>query len=569
MRLSMLCGKTISKAACKNGCLIPAGSSNLMPAIIPAILLIAVLTFYLGRFAPAWRAAAVVFSACLLDQGAKALVMRQEAASHHFFEYSLGALLQIHYEENHALGFGGSPSSLLLTTAICVSSLLILYPQLARRGYRMSTLTELGCALMVGGLLGILLDRIRLGFVVDFMEFGKNGNFTYNLADLCVFAALVLLVVAAIRFLIKRQRGALSSKQTISPLPANWKRLLWVPALVITMAVSLGFVWRFGGDKLFFLPPLHKAAYHGEIAAVRRLLAKGADPNGLDSEYGQTPLHWAVGAGNTAVARILLTNGADPNVVSSEYPMTPLDIALVRGHVRATQLLLTHGASISESSLYFAVRSRDPSVVQLLLDRGADLNRAYGSKTPLMQAASWGRSPEIMRLLLAAGAEVNARGGYGKTALHYAVASNRTDSVRLLLEAGAEVNARDNEGKTPLDAMTGLATSLGGESLNEKAALLVTYGADVNSLPKDGRTPLIRAVLRRDTKLVKTLLDAGAKVNQAASGGRTALHYASAKGLTDVVRLLLAAGAAVNAKDDSGATPLDLAKDKEIAELLR
>lgn len=158
----------------------------------------AVLVLYLHRFAPPWRWIAVALGVCTLDQAAKVLVpahIGQERMS------LFGGWLRITYARNWEQGFGGSFSYLLLVTAICVVALFFLYGRLARVKYRMSLLAELGCALMIGGYVGILLDRIRLGFVVDFLEFGRASAFVYNLADLAVFLALALLIARGLQFL--------------------------------------------------------------------------------------------------------------------------------------------------------------------------------------------------------------------------------------------------------------------------------------------------------------------------------------------------------------------------------
>jgi lipoprotein signal peptidase len=54
---------------------------------------------------------------------------------------------------------------------------------------------------MVGGYLGILTDRVALGFVKDFIELGRAGHFVYNIADLAVFAAIAVLIVRAAQYL--------------------------------------------------------------------------------------------------------------------------------------------------------------------------------------------------------------------------------------------------------------------------------------------------------------------------------------------------------------------------------
>jgi signal peptidase II len=55
--------------------------------------------------------------------------------------------------------------------------------------------------LLLGGALGNLLDRVRLGYVVDFVDAGL-GNvrwYTFNVADASISFAIILLVLLAIR----------------------------------------------------------------------------------------------------------------------------------------------------------------------------------------------------------------------------------------------------------------------------------------------------------------------------------------------------------------------------------
>lgn len=187
-------------------------SSTIAQAVLSAVLVVGVLVLYLRRFAPPWRWVAIALAVCVLDQAAKALVsprMEQERIS------LLRGWLRITYAENWEQGFGGAFSYLLLTTAVCVVALYFLYGRLARANYRMSRLAELGCALMIGGYLGILLDRIRLGFVVDFLEFGKASAFVYNIGDLAVFLALALLVVRGLQFLAEVRAKRLSIQDKV------------------------------------------------------------------------------------------------------------------------------------------------------------------------------------------------------------------------------------------------------------------------------------------------------------------------------------------------------------------
>jgi signal peptidase II len=173
-------------------------SSTVWQAIVSAVLMVGVLVLYLRRFAPPSRWVIVAVAVCALDQAVKALI----APSLQGRRVPLfGGWLTLTYAENWEQGFGGSLSYLLLITAVCVAALYLLYERLARTKYRMSVLAELGCALMIGGYLGILLDRMRLGFVVDLLEFGRASPFVYNLADLAVFLALALFLTRGMQFL--------------------------------------------------------------------------------------------------------------------------------------------------------------------------------------------------------------------------------------------------------------------------------------------------------------------------------------------------------------------------------
>jgi len=81
--------------------------------------------------------------------------------------------------------------------SVGVMALIVGYHARAGR----SLLLSVALGLLLGGAIGNFIDRIRLGYVVDFVDAGIGGVrwYTFNLADAAVSGALLLLVLLAIR----------------------------------------------------------------------------------------------------------------------------------------------------------------------------------------------------------------------------------------------------------------------------------------------------------------------------------------------------------------------------------
>ncbi len=81
--------------------------------------------------------------------------------------------------------------------SIVVMGLILAYH--ARSGRSPYLTVTLG--LLLGGAIGNLIDRVRLGYVVDFVDAGIGSLrwYTFNVADASISLAIVLLVAAAIR----------------------------------------------------------------------------------------------------------------------------------------------------------------------------------------------------------------------------------------------------------------------------------------------------------------------------------------------------------------------------------
>jgi ankyrin repeat protein len=88
---------------------------------------------------------------------------------------------------------------------------------------------------------------------------------------------------------------------------------------------------------------LHHMAAEGLLGKAELLVDHGADIDAIDEEYRSTPLGVAARRGQVALVRFLLDRGADPNLSGAPWA-TPLAWARARGHGEIGQLLDRAGA---------------------------------------------------------------------------------------------------------------------------------------------------------------------------------------------------------------------------------
>ena len=417
--------------------------------------------------------------------------------------------------------------------------------------------------------------------------------------------------------------------------------------------VAAGVAGKVDARKADGSTPLQWAVYEGDVAEVRRLLDAGADAR-IANDYGATPMSLAAEVANTEIVKLLLDAGADADSPNADG-MTALMLVARTGNVEAAQLLLDHGATLEaregfggQTALMWASARRHPSMIDFLITRGAAVDarsavRDYqrhiqaegrpksldtGGLTPLLYAARE-NCMECVDVLLQRGADINLPDPDGVSPLHVAIMNANWDLAKQLIDAGADVNQWDIYGEAPLFTAVGNRSRTDGgrasiDPLNESTGLdivkmLLERGANPNmqvsfrpagvrgATNTRGSTPLIRAANGNDSEVVKLLLehgadatvymadrqtpihavlagranekdalemirllhDAGTDVNVVALvvhmeevRGGSALHYAVRKRYKDVIRLLASYGIDMNLKDQDGLTALDYTQSR-------
>ena len=200
------------------------------------------------------------------------------------------------------------------------------------------------------------------------------------------------------------------------------------------LVAALGFSAAIAGSYEDFF----QAMSRDDAAAVRTLIRRGVDANSRDPQ-GQTALYLALQAGNFQAAGALLAEPTlDVDAVNSADE-TALMIAALKGRTDWSRRLLERGAQVNKpgwSPLHYAASGPEPAVVQLLIERGAEVDAASPNRsTPLMMAARYGSEASV-DLLLARGADPKARNDRGLDAADFARLAQR-EALAARLDAKA------------------------------------------------------------------------------------------------------------------------------------
>ncbi|KAJ8569066.1 hypothetical protein ON010_g6195 [Phytophthora cinnamomi] len=181
---------------------------------------------------------------------------------------------------------------------------------------------------------------------------------------------------------------------------------------------------------------LAKRALHairvGNGEELKKILLAGADPNvaptsGIKNEAANTLLYHAVAKQDESLVNILIEEGADING-SKAVGLPPLRAAVVRNNEVLVKLLLSRGANVNHRYTIVSGSRKE-------------------TKTVLFETAT----SSTYEFLIKSGADVNTKNSWHETPLHFQAYNWNSRLVRALVAAGADVNAMNKKNVTPLD----------------------------------------------------------------------------------------------------------------------
>ena len=155
----------------------------------------------------------------VLDQASKAVVVR--ALELHSYVPVVDGLLSISHVRNRGAAFGilsdaSLPYQPLLLAGLSLAALVAIALYFLRLPAD-ARLPRVALALVLGGAVGNLIDRVRLGYVVDFVHvFWRDHTWPdFNVADSAISVGVALLVLDILR----ERRGESAERTGIDATP--------------------------------------------------------------------------------------------------------------------------------------------------------------------------------------------------------------------------------------------------------------------------------------------------------------------------------------------------------------
>jgi len=308
--------------------------------------------------------------------------------------------------------------------------------------------------------------------------------------------------------------------------------------------IYLGSVLEQNDDKNFTL--CCALVEDGWEDIVELLIKSGYDIN-LPNSKGVFPIVHAALYGKTSMVKMLLESKADIDVISSkeEAKATALEFAIFKNYIDIVDLLLEKGADVNKGyPLMYALKAENKSSVLKLLKAGVDINRKdKNGELPLIVAVEL-RLIAIANKIIQFDVDINLKDGKGNFMLAAVIANiicgkyqkEYEKEEKYVIEQMKRIDVRSFTPQLPEYAMTRLKKTAGDSScsevyldtidkmieyeksldkkyrsryLNFLRSVVKYPGIDLNLQQKDGNSAIMIAAIAKDFEIVDILLNTG------------------------------------------------------------
>ncbi|XP_046562349.1 ankyrin repeat domain-containing protein 50-like [Haliotis rubra] len=366
-------------------------------------------------------------------------------------------------------------------------------------------------------------------------------------------------------------------------------------------------------------PPLcglHTASKTGNLSRVKFLLSQERADVNCQEWIGRTPAMWAASGGHREVVELLVSNGAIVSLVD-RFSINILHAACLGGDVEVVKYVISQNmldingkVRCGRTAVMLAAENRHKDVVELLVDKEANMSLVDKTGDNILHCACRGGSVEVVKYILSKKTvDIDGRGSKKMTPIMVARHCGHKDVVELLVSKTADGSLRyynhitmlhsacqegnmemvkyvlsqnivdiDSRGwkkKTPV--MVAVEFWRKGDtqkwySYLQVKELVCLLWMDIDSRGWKKRTPVMVAAEKGHTEVVQLLVSKGAGVSLVDGYGENILHWASVGGHVETVRYVLSLNIVdIDSRGWKKRTPVMVAAEKghtEVVQLL-
>lgn len=326
----------------------------------------------------------------------------------------------------------------------------------------------------------------------------------------------------------------------------------------------------------------------GNAPCVKRGFEEGLDPNGVhqDPSGSASPEPFLkMALGHSAIRAAKFENGSYASIVALflEYGAS---FNVLYEKVSPLELVITAGAEFSELALYvfsfrplgkhqveidfnfrssglspleIAIRTKNLSYVEALLNSGASLVGSSQVISPLVQSVLQG-TEEIALLLLNRGASPDVFDVSQSSALLLSISMNMKQLFDGILNKTKLINWPNVNKETPLVAASKITDKYFFDKLIERTV-------DLNSVDSLGRSALFYLVISSDFARVKKLVEMGANLDLLSADGSSLLHVVQSPEVAEY--LLKTKKLNIDLLSGSRKTPMAIAVENQNHEVVK
>ena len=107
-------------------------------------------------------------------------------------------IFHLTYVENRGAAFGMFQNNQIVFIIVAVFASIVGLYYIYKK--KLNLLGNISILLIISGAIGNLIDRVRLGFVVDYFDFRFIWDYVFNVADIFVVVGTILLCIYIIVF---------------------------------------------------------------------------------------------------------------------------------------------------------------------------------------------------------------------------------------------------------------------------------------------------------------------------------------------------------------------------------